>query len=515
MVGRATFAACSWILEHCPDDPPVLPRVELRHRQEGLARQRDANPRQAGDGRGDDPARRPAGAPAGRAGDARLSLGRGQRRRLLSGANNNGLHSPNAITAMFIATGQDVANVAEGSAAVVYTEMTPGRRSVPLDHHPVAHRRDARRRHGAGHPARVPRAAGLLRQGEGEQAGGDRGRRGAGRRDVAGRGDLVARMGVGARAVRTQPLSVDGDAAARRSPRFELMVGDGTAGAAAVRALAVNRQLAGLWPAGSSHTPAPRARGRGRRRPASGSSASSPCCSGPSCAATCATPAFAVQLRRRLELLGPTYIKLGQILSLREDILPQADHRRAAAPAQPPAGGAVRRTSASIVERRSRPADRRDVRLAWTKSRSARPRSRRSTAPPPSTATTSSSRWSSRASARRSGRDAQLLRTLARGAAAGLPPLPAAGGSSRSSATTRCARWTSAARRTTPRPSPPTSRDQPDIVFPAIYREYSGRERAHDGVPRRPAPRLAGGPGAAARGARAASWTSAPPPSSG
>jgi len=32
---------------------------------------------------------------------------------------------------------------------------------------------------------------------------------------------------------------------------------------------------------------------------------------------------FAAQLRRRLELLGPTYIKLGQILSLREDILPR------------------------------------------------------------------------------------------------------------------------------------------------------------------------------------------------
>jgi ubiquinone biosynthesis protein len=32
---------------------------------------------------------------------------------------------------------------------------------------------------------------------------------------------------------------------------------------------------------------------------------------------------FPVQLRRRLELLGPTYIKLGQILSLREDLLPQ------------------------------------------------------------------------------------------------------------------------------------------------------------------------------------------------
>lgn len=31
---------------------------------------------------------------------------------------------------------------------------------------------------------------------------------------------------------------------------------------------------------------------------------------------------FPVQLRRRLELMGPTYIKLGQILALREDILP-------------------------------------------------------------------------------------------------------------------------------------------------------------------------------------------------
>ncbi len=44
---------------------------------------------------------------------------------ILSGANNNGLHSANAITAIFIATGQDVANVAESSAGIMYNEMTP------------------------------------------------------------------------------------------------------------------------------------------------------------------------------------------------------------------------------------------------------------------------------------------------------------------------------------------------------------------------------------------------------
>jgi len=43
---------------------------------------------------------------------------------MLSGAINNGSHSPNGIAAVFIATGQDEANVAESSAAVVHTELT-------------------------------------------------------------------------------------------------------------------------------------------------------------------------------------------------------------------------------------------------------------------------------------------------------------------------------------------------------------------------------------------------------
>jgi len=41
----------------------------------------------------------------------------------MSGVNNNGAHSANGITAIFIATGQDAANVAESSAAFVFAEV--------------------------------------------------------------------------------------------------------------------------------------------------------------------------------------------------------------------------------------------------------------------------------------------------------------------------------------------------------------------------------------------------------
>ncbi|MFU8831023.1 MAG: hydroxymethylglutaryl-CoA reductase [Wenzhouxiangella sp.] len=43
---------------------------------------------------------------------------------MLAGANNNGCHAANGITAIFIATGQDVANVAESSTGILYTELT-------------------------------------------------------------------------------------------------------------------------------------------------------------------------------------------------------------------------------------------------------------------------------------------------------------------------------------------------------------------------------------------------------
>ncbi len=45
---------------------------------------------------------------------------------MMAGVNNNGNHSANGIAALFVATGQDVANVAESSAALVHTELLDG-----------------------------------------------------------------------------------------------------------------------------------------------------------------------------------------------------------------------------------------------------------------------------------------------------------------------------------------------------------------------------------------------------
>ena len=125
MVGRATFAACSWILEH----NQTIRRFYL---ESNLATDKKSSQVNLMRTRGK---RVTAECVIKR--DVLLEVMRVEPESLqyhwgvanvgaiLSGANNNGLHSPNAITAMFIATGQDVANVAEGSAGIVYTELTP------------------------------------------------------------------------------------------------------------------------------------------------------------------------------------------------------------------------------------------------------------------------------------------------------------------------------------------------------------------------------------------------------
>jgi len=42
-----------------------------------------------------------------------------------AGSSNNGAHAANALAAMFIATGQDAANIAESHAAITYTRELP------------------------------------------------------------------------------------------------------------------------------------------------------------------------------------------------------------------------------------------------------------------------------------------------------------------------------------------------------------------------------------------------------
>ncbi|HEV2854292.1 MAG TPA: hydroxymethylglutaryl-CoA reductase [Thermoanaerobaculia bacterium] len=124
MVGRATFAACSWILENHD-------RIRHFYLESNFATDKKASQINIMRTRGK---RVTAEATIPR--DVLIQHMRVDPETLayhanianvgafLSGANNNGCHSPNGITAMFIATGQDVANVSESSAGVVYTEVT-------------------------------------------------------------------------------------------------------------------------------------------------------------------------------------------------------------------------------------------------------------------------------------------------------------------------------------------------------------------------------------------------------
>jgi hydroxymethylglutaryl-CoA reductase (NADPH) len=127
MVGRATFAACSWILEH-------VDSVRKFYLESNLATDKKTSQINVMRTRGK---RVVAEATVPR--DVLVENLRVEPESLfyhynvanigafLSGANNNGCHSPNAITAMFIATGQDVANVSESSAGIMYCELTPER----------------------------------------------------------------------------------------------------------------------------------------------------------------------------------------------------------------------------------------------------------------------------------------------------------------------------------------------------------------------------------------------------
>lgn len=124
MVGRATYAAYNWILEH-------FKGIEKSYLESNFATDKKASHVNIMRTRGK---RVTAEATISR--EALLEHLRVKPEQLvhhygvanvgafLSGATSNALQSANGITAMFIATGQDVANVAESSAGILYTELT-------------------------------------------------------------------------------------------------------------------------------------------------------------------------------------------------------------------------------------------------------------------------------------------------------------------------------------------------------------------------------------------------------
>jgi hydroxymethylglutaryl-CoA reductase (NADPH) len=125
MVGKATRAACEWIRANCPG-------ATHYYLEANMATDKKSSRINALHTRGKRviaEATFPPGlidelmrAPVEEVVRARQVSNLGS---MLSGSNNNGAHSANGITALFIATGQDAANVAESSSAIVHAELAP------------------------------------------------------------------------------------------------------------------------------------------------------------------------------------------------------------------------------------------------------------------------------------------------------------------------------------------------------------------------------------------------------
>jgi hydroxymethylglutaryl-CoA reductase (NADPH) len=125
MTGKATFAACAWIKQNYPG--------ELHFYLEGqFATDKKSSVVNMLHTRGKRVVAEitlPAALVEEHVGVSTDKLWRarllGNLGGFMAGVNNNGLHSANGITALFIATGQDVANVAESSAAYGFSELLP------------------------------------------------------------------------------------------------------------------------------------------------------------------------------------------------------------------------------------------------------------------------------------------------------------------------------------------------------------------------------------------------------
>ena len=123
MCGKATFAACTWIAENYPklNSYTLSGAIDTdkKHSQLNTLHSRGAR----------------VVAEAVLPRDVALKLLRVDTKALfdarqvnnvggmLAGTSNNGAHSANGLAAIFIATGQDAANIAESQAAIVYSDL--------------------------------------------------------------------------------------------------------------------------------------------------------------------------------------------------------------------------------------------------------------------------------------------------------------------------------------------------------------------------------------------------------
>ncbi|MFT5312893.1 MAG: hydroxymethylglutaryl-CoA reductase (NADPH) [Paraglaciecola sp.] len=123
MVGRATYVGCSWILAHYHGVKNFFLESNLatdkKSSQINIMRTRGKRVTAEATINKDDLRRVMRVEPKQIDCHGRVSAVGS----FLAGTTNTGLHSANGITAMFIATGQDVANVSESSAAILYSEV--------------------------------------------------------------------------------------------------------------------------------------------------------------------------------------------------------------------------------------------------------------------------------------------------------------------------------------------------------------------------------------------------------
>jgi len=125
MVGKATFAGCNWILENYPG------HVENFYLEGNMATDKKASQLNSLRTRGKTVTaeavidRRVMTRHLGAEPESLAHHGDvGTMGAYMAGANTNGAHPANGIAAMFVACGQDEANVAESSAAFVHSELT-------------------------------------------------------------------------------------------------------------------------------------------------------------------------------------------------------------------------------------------------------------------------------------------------------------------------------------------------------------------------------------------------------